>query len=127
MLAKLRRSVPKLRIRYVHGTSAGLFSANDNDKYGLIQYEYAGKRDQSYSNSQEEMLEIIYGLAGITVIADPVVSRGGHPLPADATGYWWWFYLVLPLIFLCSAVYAYRGDCQNFPTKTCSKNKEKIS
>jgi len=36
VLAKLRRSIPKLKLRYVHDTSAGLFSANDNDDYGLI-------------------------------------------------------------------------------------------
>ena len=125
VLAKLRRSVPKLKINYVYNKETGLFSAHENDAYGLIQYEYAGQRDQTYSNSHEEILPIIYALAGIQVIADPVTPYGGHPLMADATRYSWWFYIVLPLFFLCAGMYGYTGTSWNLNTKFGIRNKEK--
>ena len=106
MLAKLRRIVPDLRIRYAADPSTGLFSAGGDDKYGLIEYEYDGHRDTSYSNSREEILSIIYKLAGITVVAEPVPTYPGYPLVADAGASRWLFYLVLPLLFLCGWLYS---------------------
>jgi hypothetical protein len=108
-LAKLRRSVPQLNIIYSQTKSAGLFDTPKDDAYGLIEYDYNGHRDQSYSNSQNEILPIIYNLAGIKVIAEPVPTYGGHPLVADASGSRWWFYIVLPLLFLCCGVYGWKG------------------
>ena len=113
VLTKLRRSIPKLKINYVQNKATGLFSAGENDDYGLIHYEYAGRRDQSYSNSQEEILQIIYGLAGIHVPADHSVPYEGYPLVADAAGYGWWFYVVLPFLFVCAGVYGYKGNYLN--------------
>jgi hypothetical protein len=109
VLARLRRSVQKLNIQYTPSLSTGLFQAAGSDKYGLIQYEYGGKNDQSYSNSEDEILSIIYHLAGIKVVPDPVPDYKGYPLVADASGSRWWFYLYLPLIFLCIGGYRYLG------------------
>jgi hypothetical protein len=109
VLAKLRRSVPDLDIQYMRTGSGGLFSAAEGDNYGLIEYEYGGKRDQSYSNSQNEILPIIYKLAGIEVAAEPVPAYRGYPLVADATGYGWWFYILLPLFFLGVGVFYRTG------------------
>ncbi len=109
VLARLRRSVQKLNIQYTPSLSTGLFQAAGSDKYGLIQYEYGGKNDQSYSNSEDEILSIIYHLAGIKVVPDPVPDYKGYPLVADVSGSRWWFYLYLPLIFLCIGGYRYLG------------------
>jgi hypothetical protein len=109
VLARLRRSVQKLNIQYTPSLSTGLFQAAGSDKYGLIQYEYGGKNDQSFSNSEDEILSIIYHLAGIKVVPDPVPDYKGYPLVADVSGSRWWFYLYLPLIFLCIGGYRYLG------------------
>ena len=108
-IAKLRRSVSKLDVKYAKTVSAGLFNAAENENYGLIMYEYDGQRDQSYSNSQNEILPIIYNLAGVKIVAEPVSEYSGYPLVADATGSRWWFYVVLPLFFLCCGVYGRKG------------------
>ncbi|RTZ98192.1 MAG: ABC transporter permease [Deltaproteobacteria bacterium] len=107
VLARLRRSVQKLNIQYSPSSSTGLFQPAESDQYGLIQYEYGGKKDQSYSNSENEILSIIYHLAGMTVVPDPVPVYKGYPLVADASGSRWWFYLYLPLIFLSIGGYCY--------------------
>jgi hypothetical protein len=109
VLAKLRRSVPKLNVQYAQIKSTGLFSASESDNYGLIQFEYSGQRDESYSNSENEILPIIYNLAGLRVVPDPVPTYRGHPLIAEATGSRWWFYVFLPLFFLCAGVYGRKG------------------
>lgn len=109
VLGKLRRSVPKLNVKYAQTKSAGLFSATESDNYGLIQYEYGGQHDQSYSNSENEILPIIYNLAGLQVVPDPVPTYSGHPQVAEATGSRWWFYIFLPLLFLCAGVYGRKG------------------
>ena len=104
VLSRLRRTVPKLRIVYADTRSTGLFGAPEDDQYGLIEYDYRGRHDESYSTSPLEVLPLIHALAGQQVEAD----RGnddyrGHPLVADATPSRWWFYLVLPLTFLLGA------------------------
>jgi len=104
VLSRLRRTVPKLRIVYADPRSTGLFGAPEDDQYGLIEYDYRGRHDESYSTSPLEVLPLIHALAGQQVEAD----RGnddyrGHPLVADATPSRWWFYLVLPLTFLLGA------------------------
>jgi len=109
IFAKLRRNVPKLTMKYIQNTTDGLFNAATNDKYGLIIYEYNGQRSETYSNSQQEILPIIYKLAGIEVHPDSVPIYHGHPLVAVAGYSKWWFYIVLPFLFLCAAIAGRRG------------------
>ena len=109
VLAKLHRVVPKLTIQYAQGKSTGLFNASESDNYGLIEYDYNGKHKKSYSNSQKEFLRIIYHLAEIVVVPDVVPIYHGHPLIADATGSGWWFYIFLPIFFLCAGLYSRKG------------------
>jgi ABC-2 type transport system permease protein len=99
LLGKLRRTVPKVRVIVAAGRSS-LFNTGD-DAYGLITYQYGGRETGSRSTSPEEVLPLIYGLAGI----DPP-ARGaeatypGYPLVADATKAGGWFYMALPLLVL---------------------------
>lgn len=88
ILDKLRRVLPRLSVVYA-GAS--------RDDYGLIVYEYAGERGQSRSNSEEEILPILFALAGTKVAAEPVPDYPGHPLAADAGAWGALFYLLLPL------------------------------
>ncbi len=109
ILAKLRRNVPKLKLKYVENETSGLFNAAANDNYGLILYKYNGQQNQSYSNSQKEILPIIYQLAGLEVIPDPVPTYHGHPLVAVAAKSKWWFYIFLPLLFVYAGIYGRKG------------------
>ncbi len=103
VLAKLRRVAPGLEVVYAKTQSTGLFGASESDNYGLIEYEYAGKQDRSYSNSIYEILPLLHALAGQKVTPDAVPRYSGRPLVADASNSKWWFYLVLPMIFLLGA------------------------
>ena len=103
VLSKLRRIVPDLEVVFSDTQSTGLFGASESDTYGLIEYEYAGKRCRSYSNSTLEILPLLHALAGHKVKPDPVPNYTGHPLVADASSSKWWFYLLLPLLFLLAA------------------------
>ncbi len=109
ILAKLRRTVPRLVVRYAATGGTGLFGAPEDEKYGLIEYDYNGRHDQSYSNSAGEILPIIYRLAGIRVHPDPVPPYRGYPLVADASWTRWWFYLVLPLLCLAAGLHGRKG------------------
>jgi hypothetical protein len=103
LLSRLRRVVPKLEISYVETASPGLFGAAGSDTYGLIEYDYRGRHDQSYSTSPGEILPLIHALAGQQVTAEPAPDYRGHPLVTDAAPLRWWFYLVLPIVFLLGA------------------------
>ncbi len=103
VLSKLRRLVPQLRIRYVESASQGLFGSPENDRYGLIEYDYQGRHDQSYSTSPREVLPLIHALAGQKLLPDPVPAYTGHPLVVEGSVSAWVFYVLLPFLFLYGA------------------------
>ena len=98
-LAKLRRTLPDLRVTYQDSGKAGLFGVSGDDAYGLIVYEYAGQREESRSTSEREILTILHGLAGQSVSPDQLPDYPGYPLVADASRMGLIFYLVLPVLF----------------------------
>jgi ABC-2 type transport system permease protein len=102
VLGKLRRMVPRLEIRYEDTSRRGLFSSVPDDRYGLLIFEYEGKRAESRSNSPREILPIIYELSGTKVRPEKEPDYRGYPLVADATGYAVWFYGILPVFILFS-------------------------
>ncbi len=103
ILAKLRRIVPRLEVVFIKTGGTGLFGAAEDENYGLIEYDYAGRHEQSYSNSSQEILPLLHKLAGQTVKPDDILKYSGHPLVTDIGNFQWWFYLVLPLLFLVAA------------------------
>ena len=109
LFAKLRRAVAKLELRYAVEGREGLFATAEIDNYGLIEYEYCGRHDQSYSNSAEEIVPLILKLAGKEMVWQPGPAYPGYPLVADARNCRGWFYLVLPLVFLLAGICGYRG------------------
>lgn len=103
ILAKLQRIVPHLQIILNKPRASSLFGAAEDENYGLIEYDYDGKHEQSYSNSYQEILPLLHGLAGQKVNPDKISEYTGHPLVTNAGIYQWWFYLALPLAFLLAA------------------------
>ena len=96
VLAKVRRIVPRVYIRYGAVPNVGPFGAPEDDRYGLITYEYQGRHEESRSNSFREILPILHELAGVTVTPVETAAFVGRPLAADATPAAWWFYGILP-------------------------------
>ncbi len=103
VLAKLRRAMPRLNVAFVATQSTGLFGAPEDEHYGLIEFDYQGHHDETYSTSEQEILPLIHGLAGNKPSPIAVADYAGDPLVADASGSWWWFYLALPMLFLLMA------------------------
>ena len=102
VLGKLRRTVPRLEIRYEDTSPQGLFSSVADERYGLVIYEYEGKRAESRSNSPREILPLLHELSGIEVKPQKEPDYRGYPLVADATGYAVWFYGILPGLLVSS-------------------------
>jgi len=103
-LAKLRRVMPKVQVRYLSATSVGLFEQT-NAGYGEIWYDLGGRRTMSRVTTAEGVLESIYSLANVTPPAesDDDVFRG-HPLAARATGAGALFYGMWPGAFLVGGI-----------------------
>lgn len=100
VLSKLRRQVSGLDVRFGDAGRVGLFGSSGDDRYGLITYEYAGKKQESRSSDPREILSIIHGLAGATASAEETIPYPGYPLVADVTWSGYWFYLGFPLLTL---------------------------
>lgn len=98
ILDKLRRAAPRLTI-----------SLDAGRDYGWITYEYEGRTDRSTSNSEEEILPIIFKLANRTVAQEHVQDYRGYPLSRDAGKSWIWFYLILPALLILGAVFSRRA------------------
>lgn len=98
VLDKLQRAVPRLTI-----------SVDPDRDYGWIAYEYEGRRDRSTSNSEEEILPIIFKLADRTVARERVPDYRGYPLARDAGKSWIWFYLILPALLVLGAALSRRA------------------
>jgi ABC-2 type transport system permease protein len=102
VLGKLRRMVPYFEISYEDTSRHGLFSSVPDERYGLIIFEYEGKRAETRSNSPREILPILYELSETKVRPEKEPDYRGYPLVADATGYGVWFYGILPAFILFS-------------------------
>ncbi len=101
VLAKLRRMVPHLVTRYADAGSAGLYGSPDNDRYGMIVYEYDGARDESRSTSPREILPILHKLARRDVAAEAVAAYPGYPLVVTAANVpMAVFYVIIPALVL---------------------------
>ena len=107
-IAKLRRVMPRVEVRYVSATSIGLFEQT-TAHYGEIWYELGGRREMVRATTAESMLETIYDLAGVKPPAesDEAVFRG-HPLAVPPRGAAAVFYGLWPALVAASALFARR-------------------
>src|SRR5262245_26244837 len=103
-LSKLRRVMPKVRVRYVSATSIGLFE-QPSPHYGEIWYDLGGRQTMSRSTTAEGVLESIYSLAGVaTPAADAASEFRGHPLAVPPRGAATIFYGVWPAAVAAAAI-----------------------
>jgi len=107
ILDKLDRLIPSLNTINPYSASNGELTAENDDLYGLIEYDYNGKHEESWSNSHQEVLPIIYQLAGISVVPDSLQQYPGYPLVSDASSYAIWFYVILPGLFIIFWLFIY--------------------
>ncbi len=106
-LLKLRRSLPKLTVRYVAGTSLGLFE-QANPHYGEIWYDLSGHRAMSRGTSTEAVLETIYSLAGVQPPKEEEEGPRGHSVLAQPKGGALLFYGVWPLLVVGAYLFTRR-------------------
>lgn len=96
VLGKLRRAMPDVVIEYPVDPDSGRDAS-----YGLVTYDYAGRQADSRSTSEEEILPLIFGLAGAQRPArDQSSDYPGYPLVATTRGAEVAFYFVGPALVL---------------------------
>jgi hypothetical protein len=95
-LAKLKRTMPHVRVVYVARTSTGLYESADPG-YGEIWYDLGGHRVMSHQVTDEGVLETVMGLAGVSPGADADEEFHGHPLAARPIAASALFYGVWPI------------------------------
>ncbi|HWF85988.1 MAG TPA: ABC transporter permease subunit [Vicinamibacterales bacterium] len=97
-IAKLRRVMPKMSVRYVSATSIGLFEQT-NAGYGEVWYDLGGRQTMSRLTTAEGVLDTIYALAGIVqpMENDDNAFRG-HPLAVPPRGAPAVFYGIWPAL-----------------------------
>ena len=90
---KIERAVPNVTVNL-----AGRMNNTDADRYGEVDYAYAGRTDMSRSTSPREILPLIYGLAGLPPPSTLAASDyPGYPLVMDTRWAMPWFFGLLPL------------------------------
>lgn len=107
-LAKLRRVMPHVTVRYISRTSAGVFEQN-TEQYGEIVYRLGGKTDTNRLATAEGVLETIFGLAGVAPgPEDESRVFRGHPLAVPPRHAAVVFYGVWPAVIAAGAFVRYR-------------------
>jgi ABC-2 type transport system permease protein len=97
VLAKLERAMPNVSIHLADGQKS-LATNADDDRYGEVEYSYAGRSDISRSTSPREILPMLYGLARVSPPAPvPGSDYPGYPLIAGGQVALFWFFSALPL------------------------------
>ena len=85
-----------------------------NKNYGLFVYKVNGKSDSTYSNSEEEIFPIIFGLAGIKVNQKNNGNNfTGYPRVVNKrrlSVIRYIYYLIIPIIFILIFI----GNSRNF-------------
>jgi ABC-type transport system involved in multi-copper enzyme maturation permease subunit len=103
-IAKLRRVVPKLDVRYISATSVGLFEQT-SPQYGEIWYDIAGRRTMSRVTTAEGVLEASYATAGISPPgSEDGAAFRGHPLAHPPRGAALVFYALWPAAVMAATI-----------------------
>jgi hypothetical protein len=86
VLRKLRRVVPRTKILNKATTQSALFKTGEDPNYGLIVYQIGARRAESRSTSPEEVLPLLWTLAGISPPASgSQADYPGYPLVVKST------------------------------------------
>ncbi len=100
ILSKLQRTVPDISTVFPCDSTGSLPGTQNDDRYGIIEYDYNGRHDESWSSSPGEVLPILHQLAGETVTFSEIQKYPGYPIVTDATPFNTWFYIILPMVYL---------------------------
>ncbi len=102
VLAKLRRTMPRVSITYEDAGGNQFLSGQGSD-YGKVIYSYNGNQTMSRSTNEEEILSIVFGLLGSArAPTKPAESPyPGYPLEVSSRPAEILFYYVLPTVVLC--------------------------
>lgn len=97
-LEKLRRVLPRTEIVNKAANQSALFRTGEDSNYGLIIYTIGARSAESRSTSPEEVLPLLWSLAGISPPAsEDQADYPGYPLVVKSTAYGELvFYLFLP-------------------------------
>ena len=88
VFARLRRVMPGVRFTYAAQGRSGLFE-RPSDHYGEVWYGIGGRRAMSRSGTEEIVLEMIYGVAGVQPPARrDTPAYPGYPLVATPRHAW---------------------------------------
>lgn len=106
VLGKLVRTVPDIAIIETVDGRSELFTPGD-ESYGRITLGYAGRKAETRSTSANEILPLVYELAGLEP-PQPTSSASypGYPLVADPRPARIWFYVVLPIVIAAGCLAA---------------------
>jgi hypothetical protein len=97
VLTKLERILPNVTVHLAADRQNIL--AGGQGSYGVVDYDYAGRRASSRSSSHREVLPLLYGLAGVPAPAPGgAEDYPGYPLVADADASLLWFIGGLPVL-----------------------------
>ena len=98
ILAKLRRVLPRTEVVNPEADLPGMFRTGEDPNYGLAIYEVGLRRAESHSTSPEEVLPLLWNLAGVPPpAADDPATYPGYPLVVNSS--WtaeWIFYALWP-------------------------------
>lgn len=115
VLRKLRRVLPRTRVRYVAATGTGLFDAPDA-RYGEVWYSIGGRRVMSRSTTPAIVLETLYDLAGVRRPADANdPPYPGYPVVIRAAFAPWLLALLWPLAVLAAWLWLRRPPPSSTP------------
>jgi len=103
VIAKLRRLLPSLEVRYIASTSTGLFE-QASAHYGEIWYRLDSKQVMTRAVTEEASLESIYSISGTAPAAETDEPFRGHPLAAEPRDAALIFYALWPAAVLAAAL-----------------------
>ena len=98
IVAKLRRTLPRLTVEYIAQSQAGMFEAQGS-RYGEIWYEMDTRKQMSRSTTEPIVLGVIYQVAQVTPpVSSDEKAYPGHPLAVRPAGAAWFYYLAWPCL-----------------------------
>jgi hypothetical protein len=107
VIARLERVLPSLTVRYTGGSGTGMFAAPGTG-YGETWYQVGSRRAMTHSVAEPIVLDVLYGLAGVTPPPAEAGGYPGYPLVARPAGVAALFYVMWPALVLLMFVAARR-------------------
>ena len=100
ILAKLRRTLLRTEVVNPEADQTAIFRTGEDPNYGLVIYEVGSRRAESRSTSPEEVLPLLWNLAGVpSPSADDPASYPGYPFVVNSSwAYELVFYVLWPAL-----------------------------